>query len=410
MKKKLMFLLACPLLLTACSSDEPARTSSIIEDEWLTTDRLELTAQEIKDINNFEDFNYKLINSVSKGYEDMDFVVSPGSVSMFLSVLANASDGETPERILQVLGFDNMDRLNSLNSKLMHFLPCEDNFTTFDINNRFWVSHQYQAEQKAIDVLKTNYNAYIENVDFKDKKTIPAINGWISDKTNGLINEFFEGGWRGYEESVMLMANTLYFRGEWSSKFDRNQTDTCAFYSPRGESDVEMMHKVLWTRYSENDFVQMVTLGFNGARVDAEFFLPKEGVSVNDMIERLTPDALKDLRRNGELALVTLSLPKFQTETKGMLRGQLEDMGLNLEEVDFSPLGISSLLPADIGQHCILKIDEDGAELAAVTGLLFGSTGETPKREVTLTYNRPFFYQITTSNLLMVAGTVVNPQ
>lgn len=411
---KLMFLLVCPLLLTACSSDEPANGPDnpfgTMEEEWELTTTLSLNQTESQDMQQLNDnFNYMLLNHLSKKYGS-DFCVSPISLSIYLSLVANIADDVSQKEILDALNVSDLETLNSLNAKLMHYLPNGENGSKIDVYNRFWVAERIKVSESISSLLKTNYNAYFDYVDFTQSQTLPQINSWISNKTNGLIVDFFGTDWRQYLNSQFLTANIVYFKGEWSKKFDKSLTGIQVFHSPSGDKEIEMMHnRIELTSYSENEFVHMVELKYKNGTNYIKLYLPKEGISISEAIEALNPEENRNLNRNSALANVTISLPKFKINNGLILGDFLKEMGIK-SGIKTSGIGEAERLGV-VFQHVALNLDEDGTEMAAATSDKYMmNPQENEPIEVTIDFDRPFFYKICNENgPVLVAGTVVNP-
>ena len=173
MRKLISLFAVSTLLMAGCSSDEPAiqpedtdkpgveEPTQPAEDKWEEVSEIFLSKAEEPVMEAMNDFGYRLMVEYAKASEDGSFDVSPVSVSTYLSMMANATEGDTHGQILAALGATDMDALNSLNSKLMHYLPCEENGACLEINNRIWLSNKYTAPVALTKTVKEGYNAYV---------------------------------------------------------------------------------------------------------------------------------------------------------------------------------------------------------------------------------------------------------
>ncbi|MDE6397446.1 MAG: hypothetical protein K2K84_09245, partial [Muribaculaceae bacterium] len=339
--------------------------------------------------------------------------------STYLSMMANATEGDTHDQILAALGATDMDALNSLNSKLMHYLPCEDNGACLEINNRIWLSNKYTAPEALTKTVKEGYNADVESVDFTLPTTVPAINKWVSDKTHGLIPRLLYESWDKYINLAQTSANTVYFKGEWGGKFDKKATTNSLFTVPTGKTQVDMMHKVFETAYAKVEDIQMVKLSYKGGANSMELYLPAEATAVKDIVSSITPEtqqALKDCATKYE---VTLSLPRFKSKSgQNSIDEVLKNIGINsLYATDFSPMGINEISEFNLTHETCISVDEEGTKLAAVTGghsVTAPGPGEdedeTPK--VKVNFDRPFMYIVRNrvTGAILMAGVVTNPK
>lgn len=418
MKKKLFLIPVSLMMLASCGNDEPVQKADenkdaepiVAENNWELSKELNLTSDEKTVLANFNDFNYNLVEQFARQSPD-GFSISPISIAMYLGMVANATDGEARDEIIETLNVTDLGSLNSLNNKLMHYLPADGNGALLDINNRLWLADRYSAPQQTADNLLNNFNAAIEYVDFGTSTTVPKINRWISDRTHGLIKSILDGDWQEYISTSALIANTVYFKGEWALKFIKAETGKATFHTTKGDVSVDMMHQTVATDYYNNDKMQVVTLSYKGGLNTIELYLPAEGVSVNEMLGSLDGEAQSKVRSESRPYYVDLSLPKFESAYGTDMTYLLNNLGVKAL-LNMSPLGINELQTLTTLHKTSIRVDEDGTELAAVTGGYAMSTGEEPERNtVKVTYDRPFFYIVrnNVANVVLMAGMVTNP-
>lgn len=417
MIKKFFTLMLAPLLLAACTSENDPETGVNHEDgqqgespEWMLTTRLELTSEEEGDMKVLNEFGHRFMAEAQAASADGEFCVSPLSVSVYLGMLANATAGDVHNEIIKTIGIDDMEGFNSLNEKLMHYLPCDDNGSSIAIANRFWVKDEFRVPDAFGTLVSNVFNAGVEYVDFTDSSTVPSINRWVSDRTGGKIPTLLDGDWKKYVALNMASANTVYFKGDWQSVFDPEDSFKAQFRGTAGNSDVRMMRKTLPAGYAENGNVRMVTLDFTGSANAMELYLPAEGTDISGLASLLTAKTCAELRGSVRTHEVALTLPSFEKSAETDLPKILGEMGVkSLENADFSPMGLG-VIPTKLIHKTSVKIDERGAELAAVTGSFdVVSPPETPDYpKVRMDFDRPFLYivrNIKTGAILM-AGAV----
>ena len=408
MKKILFLFFVASLMLAACdSSDEPNNG------KWTLTKDIDLSLNDIETVDGLNDFSYSMMKEAAAMAEDGDFCVSPLSMSMYLSMFANASNGEIRQEILNALNANDVASLNSLNEKLLHYLPYEENGSALLINNRFWLSNRFKVSSDFKSTVGNVFNAGVESVNFTNSNTVPAINRWISDKTNGMIQSFLDKDWDYYMGCVQISANTVYFKGNWSSRFSERNTVSEVFHGSKGDAEVNMMHQQITANYAQNENFQYVRKDFKGTNV-MELYLPAEGITVDQILSLLTPETIDLLRNNEEKYEVTLSLPSFKTSYTLDTNEVMPRLGIgSFLSVDLSPMGITEMSKVEFIHKTSFKIDEDGAELAAVSGSsgLVTSTPDFSEKEVAVEFNRPFVYIIRNqnTNAILMAGVVANP-
>ncbi len=134
--------------------------------------------------------------------------------------------------------------------------------------------------------------------------------------------------------------------------------------------------------------------------------LPKEGKDINEFIENFDEDFYQEIVSKLEYKKVDLELPKFEIQFEKKKKKILKNMGMkrafSFETADFSNLIEDGELKVDEVYHkTYLKVNEDGAEAAAVTGMSgAGGSGAPIQEEIfEMKVNRPFLFMIKSSLL-----------
>ena len=374
---------------------------------------MDISAPETIIVDGINEFSFALMKEMADVSPDGQFNLSPVSVAIYLGMLANATSGDANAQILNTLGVGNIETLNSTCEKFMRYLPYEENGSSISVTNRFWVADSYNVPVSFRSKMASSFNAVVESVEFTKPTTVPAINQWVYDNTRGLIPSLLDGDWKDYVSIPMANANTVYFKGHWLNKFDAKNTKTEKFQTPQGPEDVSMMRRSITTSYISTELAEMVSLEFEGPKNTMYIYLPAEGVSVKQLISELTPALQADLCCSAELCYVALGLPRFESRADCSLNAVLVSLGItSLDEADFSPMGFG-VFPAETIHNTSNKIDEDGAEMAALTEgwcALPGSDASEIKK-VAVDFNRPFVYLVRNDDTgaILMAGTVVRP-
>lgn len=142
--------------------------------------------------------------------------------------------------------------------------------------------------------------------------------------------------------------------------------------------------------------------------------LPAEGVSISDAVTHLAANHQTCLDSMSRYS-VELALPKFRSEFKTSLKKTLKNMGMKRafsNKAQFDGMSDDPLCIDNVVQKTYIKIDEEGAEAAAVTGISMMLTGmPRPLEKRVLNLDRPFIYMITdyTKDNILFMGKVGNP-
>ncbi|NP_001373235.1 antithrombin-III isoform 7 precursor [Homo sapiens] len=245
-----------------------------------------------------------------------------------------------------------------------------------------------------------------------------AINKWVSNKTEGRITDVIPSEAIN-ELTVLVLVNTIYFKGLWKSKFSPENTRKELFYKADGEScSASMMYqegKFRYRRVAEG--TQVLELPFKGDDITMVLILPKPEKSLAKVEKELTPEVLQEWLDELEEMMLVVHMPRFRIEDGFSLKEQLQDMGLvDLFSPEKSKLpgivaeGRDDLYVSDAFHKAFLEVNEEGSEAAASTAVVIAGRSLNPNR-VTFKANRPFlvFIREVPLNTIIFMGRVANP-
>lgn len=347
---------------------------------------------------------------------EANFSVSPLSASWALSMAANGAAGETQTQLFDALGFqkEEVKTINVFQKALTESLMNSDTLTTLNIANSIWIKEGLEVKKSFINANLNYYDAQVETVPF-NQSTLVAINNWCAQKTNNRIKNILDkvdGG------TVMVLLNALYFKGSWTEPFKARATEDDTFTKEDATTlRVKMMHKKEGMRYMENDTLQMCSLPFGEGAFSMSFLLPKEGESLEEFARDLTPENWNSWNKQMYSQQVELSLPRFTAEYTVTLNGILQSLGaedaFNPMKADFSGIVSKEKIYIDqVKQKTFVKVDENGAEAAAVTSVMMRVTSLPPMECPTMKLNRPFFYLIreNSTGTILFVGKMGEPK
>ena len=332
--------------------------------------------------------------------EDKNFMVSPLSLSMALSMTWNGAAGETKTAMKNALGLSDFsdEEANTYFKTVKEALLKTDASTKLAIANSIWTNQNIAIKESFLSLNKSYYDATAQSVDFSNTETAKRINQWASDNTNGLIKEVLE---KTNASDLMYLLNAIYFKGIWTTKFDAKNTSKMPFTYEDGTSkNVDMMKQKASFNYTEDEMLQAVQLPYGNQAFSMVVLLPKEGKKVSDIVkiakEGIYWNNLISSFRNAE---VNLFLPKFKTEYNKKLNDILTDMGMGVAftaQADFSGMSDVSAAISFVEQFTYISTDEEGTEAAAVTvvGIEMTSAGPSTPKVVTFKADKPFIYVI----------------
>ena len=332
-------------------------------------------------------FQANIFNKMNKEKKGENLIISPLSIFQALSLATNGAKSETQLEMLDLLQASDIDELNEINYKILSIFK---EFTTIDIANA--VMTKFTPLEDFANVAK-KYLSPIEPL-----KSVEQVNNWCSNKTHGKIDKILE---ELDPNTLMIILNAVYFKGEWTSKFDSRSTRELPFYNLGTEKkDIDTMVQIDHFRYYEDKKVQAIELRFIEDYMSAIIILPAEGNDINKYIDTLSISSeeytkiIKGLNR----VKVYIQLPKFELQFKDQLNEVLTDLGMekafNPFEADFTGLREEGeLFVSKVIHKTYLKVFEDGCEAAAVTAIDIAGNGMPIEEKIyEMKVNRPFLF------------------
>ncbi|MDI9604907.1 MAG: serpin family protein [Bacteroidota bacterium] len=391
------FVIAGMLLAVSCDKSDEELPNGELPDPI----RIELRSEEKGMIESDQAFAFDFFENVFREEalgEDANFMVSPLSLSMALMMTSNGAAGDTKTAMRTTLHLDRYgdEEVNAYYKKLKEALLKTDPSTKLSIANAIFTNQFVNIHKAFLQTNKSYYDATIQQVNFSDPATVGIINGWASKHTNGLIKEMID------ETSpldLVYLLNAIYFKGIWTSQFDKKNTSRKPFSQEDGERvDVDMMQQTANFNYTEDKNFQLVQLPYGNQAFSMMVLLPVEGLSLGDAVTILSGDDYwGGLQSRLSEAEVVLSLPKFKTEYSKKLNDVLTTMGMGIAftgKADFSGISDYEAFIEFVKQNTYISTDEEGTEAAAATIVAIRKDASSGPRQVVFNANRPFLYLI----------------
>jgi len=358
---------------------------------------IELTRAEEQWANESQDFAFRLFRQANlTETQRPNWMISPFSASMALGMLANGAQGNTLEEMKTTLGFSQfeIDGMNQYYRKIATELVDLDNTTQLNIANSIWVQEGFPVYDTFTEVNRDMYDAEVNHIDFWSDGAADIINDWCADKTNGNITKVYDSSPSGTQTTLL---NALYFKGIWKKKFKKANTKDEDFNNADGSIvKVPMMNQEESFSYIANEDFHMVDFPYGNGAFSMAVFLPTEGNTLEDVIDRLTHEYWEEWYFRRESGKMKIKLPRFEMEYQKDLVNDLRALGMNdafnSDRADFTALSQDPVLFNVVQQFTVIRVDEDGTEAAAVTQMK-GDAAIMPRLS-TFYVDRPFVFMI----------------
>ena len=400
-------LLAAALVFAACSDAVAPGVEQITElpRALTTSERAVIAASNV--------FGLDLAARVAAADTRPNVVLSPLSASMALGMTLNGADGATFDAMRGALGFGSLTQaeINASYRDLIDLLTDLDPNVRFEIANAIWARAGLPFHQAFFDAVAAAFDARTESRDFADPATLAAINAWVEDHTDGLIDTIVD---QLDPSLVMLLVNAIYFDGAWTTQFDPQDTRTQSFTRENASTvNVEMMSLTdVEVPVGGGPTYAAVELPYGGQAFSMVVVLPDPGTSARDFLATLDAGAWDALTAGlAPRDLDLLAIPKFTLTYDAFLNDALQAMGMDpafRPGADFtrmSPIG-DQLCIDFVRQKTFIEVDERGTRAAAVTAVGIGVTSFSG-----FVVDRPFVFAIRErlSGTILFVGLVGDP-
>ena len=242
-----------------------------------------------------------------------------------------------------------------------------------------------------------------------------ALRKWTDQNTGGLLTEYTKN-LKLEPDTVLALVTTIYYKAAWVDEFYAAGNTKEIFHGTKGDATVDMMHQTDTMGVMEAEKFTAVRLPLKDSG-DMYFYLPKEGVAVNELTE---DEAVFDALPSTDTAQwasyrVNLTLPKFKVSKETDLMKTLAAMGItdatDAGEANFKPLtDASNNFFLNRATHAVMvEVDEQGVTGAAYTMLAMAEGAMQMDEPLDITFDRPFLFLVTAEDgSLLFSGVVRN--
>jgi serpin B len=358
--------------------------------------------------------------------EPGNLILSPYSISTAFALAYAGARGDTERELEAVFHYpgqaDLHPALNALDRSLS--TPAADPATDptdtpeqdfrLHVANAAWGQRGYSFLPAYLDLLAEHYGAGVRLLDFAQAE---AVNGWVSDQTEGRIPDIVSPDIFSADTRLVL-ANAIYFFGAWVEPFGV-QPERLPFTTLDGQAvDVEAIGLTSTYAYTAGDGYQAVAVPYVGGRAEMVLIVPEAGQfeAFESRLDAAGFDALVASLASTEVSLV---MPKLDFESRFDLSASIRTLGA---ETAFSPgsadfSGIDGTRDLSIGRalHVAnLTLDENGTEAAAATVLdmVAGAAPVEPTQPIVLSLDRPYLFAIrdAETGAILFLGRVIDPR
>lgn len=368
------------------------------------------------------DYYFKL-----KSQEKDNIFFSPFSISSSFVMAYEGAKGQTANEIRSVFYFPEDSNLRHTEyTSIFNEINKDNNGYELSNANALWGQKDFAFSKDFFNNIESFYGGKTTNLDFKNdsERSRITINNWVENQTNNKIQNLIPSGVI-TKETKLVLTNAIYFKGEWTKQFNKNDTKEENFMTSNNRTVKTQMMQLTGSNavfnYTENRNLQMLEIPYSGDELSILFLLPKHN-NLKRLENLLSTKNILNWKNNLEEQRVNVFIPKFKFETKYFMANDLKSMGMPLafsNSADFSKMistGKKELKIDEAIHQAFIEVNEEGTEASAATAVIMvpimAALG--PHKEPRIPVFRadhPFIFMIqqkSTGNILFM-GRVVNP-
>lgn len=348
------------------------------------------------------DFGLKCLNTLSDRVAKENICISPYSLQTAGTLLRMGTSGATEKELGQILEHKShpTSTLTTDISKARRQTGMLETSGVLHIANGIWMDRPLLTDY--LQEAKDSLDATARQTRFPEPG-LSQINRWVKDNTKNRISKVFD---RLDPFTAFVLANAVWFKDDWKMAFDAKDTKDAPFTLPDGSViQVKALHGQREYMKAEVPGLKVFSLPMKNSEL--LIGLP-DGTPAKALV---SPEWEKALR--GELSLrpqrSLVRMPKLEFSTNIDLLTLMQKMGMKLtcsKQADFSRMTKENVWVNQAIHRTFLKLDEEGAEAAAVTAFA-GTRGGPPP---SMTIDRPFLFALKSGNALLFTGVVNDPR
>jgi serine protease inhibitor len=372
-------------------------------------------------------FGFRLLGAIQTKAPTSNVVLSPVSAALNLSMVLNGASDATRQEILTTLSLSvsgsDLAAINEANAQLIKVIRTPTDNVTLSIADSLWVdSRRATLQPDYVQYAKASYDAEMIDLDFSDLNAVARINSWAAKETHDKIPKVID---RLGSADLLLLLNAVYFKGQWTHKFDKAQTQERGFALDGGGAtrQVPRMSQAGRFDYFETPQLQAIRLPFGAGDLVMDVLLPAKSSSLKALEADLTTGNWAAWRAQFASHPGTIELPRFELKSSYRLNDPLQTLGMTRafqsERAQFTGMfaqrpgqrAAPRVFISSVLQSTYWKVDEEGATAAAVTTTGIRAAVARPEQRFEMIVDRPFFCAIEDrrSGVLLFVAAIYDP-
>ncbi|MBS1701625.1 MAG: serpin family protein [Armatimonadetes bacterium] len=354
-------------------------------------------------------FGVDTLAKLSATADGKNVMISPWSLQECFGMLRLGAEGRTEKELKDFLkqAESPMNSAVGLQQLRNAVKPMETSGQLRQANG-LWIRKGFEVKPQFVTDVMSFFGAKAKQATFPSP-ALDEVNGFVSEQTRGKIPKLFDQFDR---DTSMVLVNAISFLDKWASPFKRENTKNLPFWtSSGGQKSVPTMTGQGEYRYAKGEHCQALTLPYKSG-LGMTIVLPDKGTSVASVLGQ--SDLLNNLNSISREDRGSVFIPRWQSEFSWNLRKWMEGQGVKAAfdpaSADFSGISNVRLVVSQAVQKTYIKVDEEGTEAAAATGITMRPTSIRVGEPFEFRADHPFAYFIwSPGGVVLFAGIVNNP-
>jgi len=387
-------------------------------------DDSEATEEGVKElVDGANQLSFDLYNKWDEesGAEDNIFF-SSWSISSALGMTYEGAKGQTATEMQQVLHLPSDDKIRrAAFARMYNTLNEPGKDYALSTANSLWAQEDFPFLDSFLNTVKKYYGGGVTNLDFakETEASRVIINEWVEEQTNNKIKDLIPPGILS-PMTRMVLTNAIYFKGNWLTQFDPEDTSDQQFRVSSSKTVTASMMRLtddeLKFKYSKTDDLQVLELPYKGEELSMLILLPVED-DISAAENALDLGTLDQLRSDLQESIVHIYLPKFKFETKYMMSETLQQMGMptafdpytaDLTGM-FDATTANNLYISEVIHQAFVEVNEEGTEAAAATAVIVTEMSMPNFEEFRADHPFIFLIQDNRTGAILFMGRVMDP-
>jgi len=388
-----------------------------------------------------EKFTQSIYLHAAEKNPNSNFVFSPLSIHSALTMLYLGTTSNSTTEIELAHAMGGLAGKHAVECSYKHIVDIYSQEENFKYGNKFWLQQGYDVNPNFKRKVQKILNSGAENINFNAEDSVDLVNEWVAVMTNQKIKKMVE---EFSSNTVLYLANALYFKEEWLVPFDDVNYDdtplTGNFETPTGPKEVGMIQQINSNAtYGEikiysDELVEVVSLPYKNDLFEMQIILPKNKAQFSRMEEKMKQSNDRDLTEKETgyfnmfssqkdevidelkegISEVYLRLPTFQVRSDLDVVESLKKLGAKKVfegGAELTELGTGELSVSKISHTALLEVSKEGTEGAAATGAEIVLLSSAFNDRLDVVVDRPFIFVVEDkeNKIPVLVGRVMDP-